>query len=330
MANGTTLFMAGAEVTRLGNDLIRYGTKNILFSYYYILTMRREDIIRKWMDENPQINWFLDSGAFTYAVKFAEGGVEGLPPMRQYLQRYFSYVEECGHRWCRITEPDMDIAGVPEDKVERWRNQMLDRWPTLNITPTWHRTRGVDEWYKYLEDKRIKTLAMGSGDFEDVGLSRRLILAAQSLGKPVHGFGLTRINTVLRHLPVDSVDSTSWVYGQKAGTIYIFRANKFFLLPQHKKAERRLYRTYFKNIGCDPKKIMEDDLYEVRKANILAWKMLADRLEHLKRMGKQTHGLENGLYTADTGPDAWYGRTQPPPIAKAREIEEPVFRPKER
>lgn len=59
MAQGVTLFLAGAEVTRLGNDMIRYGVKNILFSYYYILTMRREDVIRRWMDENPHINWFL-------------------------------------------------------------------------------------------------------------------------------------------------------------------------------------------------------------------------------------------------------------------------------
>jgi Intein splicing domain len=207
MANGTTLFMAGAEVTRLGNDLINYGVKNILFSYYYILTMRREAVIEKWMNDNPHIIWFLDSGAFTYAQKYQESpGL--LPPLRQYLQRYFSYIEEYGHRWCRITEPDMDIAGVDPDKVARWRNQMLDRWGDLNITPVWHRTRGIDEWESYLADPRVKTLAMGSGDFNDVGLSRRLIMQAQEVGKPVHGFGMTRINTVLKHLPVDSVDSS--------------------------------------------------------------------------------------------------------------------------
>jgi hypothetical protein len=244
---------------------------------------------------------------------------EKLPPIKTYIKRYFAYVEETGHRWCRITEPDMDIAGETTERVEGWREEMLERWPYLNITPVWHTCRGVDDWYRYIYDKRIKTLAMGSADFGDLGLSRRLILLAQQHGKPVHGFGMTRINTALKHLPVDSVDSTSWVMGQKAGTLYIFRNNKFITLPADMKNKRTLYRTYFRNIGCDPVKVVNDDIAEVRKANIIAWRALADRLEQLKLRGRQSYGIDHNVFAAQDIGELYQGRQHPPAMPKERE-----------
>jgi hypothetical protein len=315
MATGTSIFLAGGEVEALTKALMENRVKNVLYSYYYILTMRREAAIERWMNQYPYVNWFLDSGAYTYGMKFKEEP-EKLPPLKTYLRRYFAYIEATGHRWCRITEPDMDIAGESMEKVAIWREEMLSSWPHLNVTPVWHKTRCVEEWYRYVMDKRIKTLALGSGDFGDVGQARKLILLAQSYGKPVHGFGMTRINTILKQVPVDSADSTSWVFGQKMGSIYIFQNNTFKVLAKDQKNKRKLYKTYFKNIGCDPKLIIADDIAEVRKANIIAWRVLADRLERLKLQQRQSYGVEQNVFAVreeETG----YGREYPP--AKPRE-----------
>jgi hypothetical protein len=59
MATGTSIFLAGAEVQQLGDALMANRVKNVLFSYFYILTMRRESAIARWMDDHPYVNWFL-------------------------------------------------------------------------------------------------------------------------------------------------------------------------------------------------------------------------------------------------------------------------------
>lgn len=297
MAVGTTVFLAGAELETLTRALLDCGVKSILYSYFLILQMKREDFIARIQDEYPEVNWFLDCGSYTYS----NADRDDLPPVKKYVRRYFAYIEECGERFCRVTEPDMDIGGEDVEQVDDWREEMLDRWPHLNITPVWHTGRGRETWYEYLHDERIKTLAVGSGDIHHAGIGaiRRLVMDAASVGKPVHGFGCTRVTTTLRQVPFDSVDSTSWLMGQKVGTTFIFRASKFITIPLEKKYTRNRYKTYFKNIGCDPKLVIADNVAQVRRANIIAWKGLADRLEYLKSSGRQTHGVNNSITTVE-------------------------------
>lgn len=282
----TAIYFAGAEVETLTRALMDAGVKNVLYSYYYILTMRREDFIARIQQAYPHVNFFLDSGAFTYAVQFRERSHQ-LPPYQTYIQRYFQYIDEYGAPYCRITEPDLDgIRGFDEvtpDTVDEWREYMLERWPDLNIMPVWHGWRGPRAWAEYVADNRIRCLAIGRNGGPP-GLNRRMVMAAHQLGKPVHGFAQTRINTTMKVIPWDSVDSTSWLMGQKYGTLYIFRNNKFITLSKEHggKDKRKLYKAYFKNIGCDPRKIIEDDVAEVRKANVLAWKRVSDRFEQMR------------------------------------------------
>lgn len=307
MAVGTTIFFAGAEVEKLTRSLLDNGVRNILYSYYYIYTMRRESFIRRMMDEYPEVNWFLDCGAFTFGVKHRADSAESakLPSIRQYVRRYFAYIEDTGERWCRVTEPDMDLAGVPYREVYEWREEMFERWPHLNITPVWHTSRGIADWYECLDDPRIKSIAMGSGDIlKNEGMTRRLVLDAAKVGVPVHGFGCTRVNTVLKRVPFDSVDSTTWLLGQRTGVVFLFRANKFSHIEGGFKEDRRLYKRYFRNIGCDVKKVLQDDVDEVRKANVIAWRALGDRLETMKLRGRQTHGVANGVFTVRPKRDA--------------------------
>jgi hypothetical protein len=294
MNQTSTIFFAGAEVETLTRALLDNGIKNILYSYYYILTMRRESFIAGIQRDNPDVNFFLDSGAYTYFTKWKTDASK-LPPYKQYVERYFQYIDEYGENFCRITEPDLDhtIRGIEADDIHNWREEMLSNWPHLNVTPVWHRWRGHSDWTKYCLDPRIKTIAIGR-DPGPAGLQRKLVLEARSVGKPVHGFGMTRINTTLKIVPYPSVDSTSWLTGQQYGTLYIFRSNKFITLATAGggKEKRKLYKSYFKSIGCDPSKVIADDVSEVRKANVIAWRMLADRMEEIKKRKGSLNGQE--------------------------------------
>lgn len=292
---GTSIFLAGGEASGLIKSLIEGGVRNILFSYFYIWELRRENAIARIQRENPHVNWFLDSGAFTYMVRRTKEP-DSLPPLDQYVRRYFAYIDEYGAPYCRVTELDVDTSGHPLEEVDEWREEMLERWPHLNVTPVWHETRGIEAWDQYCEDPRIRTLAIGSeaGD-ATLGRLRQLVNQARKWHKPVHGFGQTKTK-VLRTVPFDSVDSSSWSFGQRSGITFIFRANTFLVMTADKKNLRRVYRRYFKNIGCDAQKVIDDDVKEVRKANVIAWRAYSDRLEWLKANSGQTEGLH---------PDYW-------------------------
>lgn len=286
----TAIFLAGAEVETLTRALLDNGVKSILYSYYYIHVMRRERFIEQIQREHPDVRFFLDSGAFTYWTKF-RAEPEKLPHWRAFKAAYYKYIEGTWERWYRISELDLDntFPEITLGLLAEWRDEALERWPTANFMPVWHGNRGPEEWTWYCRDKRFKCMAIGSG-LPYLGLHRRMIIEAHRWNKAVHGFGMTRFNA-LRFLPYDTVDSTSWLMGQKFGTLFIFKDNEFKLLGKDRgggKAARRLYKLYFKRIGCDPRLIIADDTAEVRKANILAWRRLSDRMEEVAKRQRRT------------------------------------------
>lgn len=286
---GTTVFLAGGEVETLTRALVDNGVRWILLSYYYILAFGKEAWVSKLQDENPQITWFLDSGAFTYANQIAAG--KKLPNPQKYVRGFFDYVQETGHRWSRIAEPDLDgIDGldVADEQVEEWLEEMLTRFPDYPVMPTYHGWRGPAKWTSYCQDPRIKCLAIGRGT-RDIGIQRKLVLEARTAGKPVHGFAMTKFNTTLKTVPYDSVDSTSVWMGQKYGSIYIFMHNKWRVLVE--KPDRRKFRKYFTSIGCNPDLIEKDDVAEVRRANVIAWRNLSERFHTLKERRDNHYGM---------------------------------------
>lgn len=286
----TAIFLAGAEVETLTRALLDNGARRILYSYYYIYQMRREGFIARMQEEYPDVEWFLDSGAFTYWAKF-KSEPEALPPWKIYKKLYFSYINDTWERWCRIAELDLDhMDGITIDMIADWREEMITNWPKANICPVWHPSRGPEDWTNYVRDKRFRHLCIGSGQ-RDSGLVRRMVMEARQRNKTVHGFGMTKVNTQLQQIPYDSVDSTSWLMGQKFGTLFVFQNNKFRLLGKDGsmgKNVRKLYRTHFTKIGVDWRKIEADDVAEVRRANILAWTRLGARLEEIRKRQKRS------------------------------------------
>lgn len=295
------MFLAGGEIESLTRALLDCGAKYVLLSWYYIIRFRKFDLVEMIHREYPGTQVFLDSGAFTYAEKCRDPRSAGkLPDADSYVKYYFDYVREMGHNYCRIAEADLDgidSLGVSYDQTKEWLEEMLQQFPHLNVMPTYHGWRPREDWERYCLDPRIKTMAIGRGT-KDLGIQRRLVMRARKARKPVHGFAMTKIKTTLEQVPYDSVDSTSVWMGQKYGLTYIFHNRIWKVLTKDEKPLRRLYRRYFDSIGCDPQKIMADDLDEVRKANIRAWVKLAEyyQLEKVKRdketmLGSEAMGL---------------------------------------
>lgn len=276
------IYFAGAEQNVWTRALLQNGVKHILYSFFYLWAHHRELGAYDHLTENRDVSWFLDSGAFTYGSS-RKLDHNMLDP-HEYVAMYYRYVDRYGKLYDRIAEPDLDFAdGVEVSDIRDWRNEMLKNWPDLPICPVWHVHRGIDEWHRYCRDDRIRHLAIGS-DVTDCGLLRRLTNEAREAGKTIHGFAMTKmkINEMVRFT---SVDSSTWATAFRYGHMYVWMADKFYSIPASDKRARGKARKFYKANGLDVKKILADDSDEVRRCNIIAWRLLSERWqEKAKRM----------------------------------------------
>ena len=144
-------------------------------------------------------------------------------------------------------------------------------------------------------------------------------MEAQKYKKPVHGFAMTKFQTTLKLVPYDSVDSSSWVMGQKYGLTYIFMGNRWKVLTGDDKKYRRRYRQYFKSIGVNWELIEADNVDELRKSNVIAWRNLSARYHEMKvRRDHQLGMKEVGPIDDATGEEIELEEEEPSPVSITR------------
>ena len=270
----------------------------MLFSYYWIEDMHRAKYLAKLKERHPDLSLILDSGAFTYSQQAMRRAV---PPPTVFFDRYMAYLQEYGSMWDRVMEFDVDgIEGVQgfdvsPDDVWEMTCRMLDTVPRLNIAPVYHAWRGVEEWGDYLKDPRIKCLAIGRCPPND-GMVMRYVDEAHRLGKTVHGLAWTKYNTSLRYIPFDSVDSSTWISGQKYGNFYVYQNNRILNITTANRGKERvkMYQQYIKARGCDPKKIIAGDRQELLQCNIRTWILISKKLELLRKTQGRNFMEEQG------------------------------------
>lgn len=188
------------------------GGHKILESYYYA---RDNEIIQKLFPSLGDL--LLDSGAFSFMMnnKAVAQGYE------RYTEEYAEFVNR--HKIEKFIEMDIDsIVGLKQ--VERLRAK-LERLTGRQPIPVWHIQRGKDYFVGMCKD--YKYVAFG-GLMSD-GVSRQrierafpwFINTAHELGAKIHGLGYTSIEGLYKY-HFDSVDSTAWLYGNRAGYLYKF------------------------------------------------------------------------------------------------------------
>jgi len=161
-------------------------------------------------------NFLLDSGAFTFMQ-----GVKGKVDWDGYLEEYAAYINK--HNIMRFFELDIDsLVGIKE--VERLRSK-LEKLTNKQPIPVWHISRGKDYFfkicdaYKYVAIGGIVTKEIPTKKYEP--LFPWFIQQAHQRGCKIHGLGYTNIKGLHKY-HFDSVDSTTWLYGNRGGYVYLF------------------------------------------------------------------------------------------------------------
>lgn len=182
-----------------------------LESFYYITEREAKNI--------PKYKAFLlDSGAFTFLNNNAEN-----VDWDKYVEDYARFINT--HKIKHFFELDIDsIIGIKE--VERLRYK-LESLTNKKCIPVWHKSRGLDYWKKMLN--KYNYVAIGGIVTKEIkpreyNIFIPLLKMAKKTNTKVHGLGFT--NTSKLHLyPFYSVDSTSWLSGNRFGAVDVYKGN---------------------------------------------------------------------------------------------------------
>ena len=179
-----------------------------LESYYNISNQERKRV-------TEYKDFILDSGASTYL-----NGADGNINWDKYVENYAAFINKYSVK--NFIELDIDpIVGIKE--VERLRNK-LEQLTNKKSIPVWHKSRGKDYWLKIVREYNY--VAIGGVVTREIKPSEYkyfhwLLAEAKKQNCKVHGLGFTNLKG-LEEYDFYSVDSTSWLSGNRFGSIYKF------------------------------------------------------------------------------------------------------------
>ena len=230
--NYVKVYLAGAINGNLqpgyrdkNTEMGRYVCKNIdrvylLESFYYIKPWQVKLI--------PMFKGFmLDSGAFTFM-----SGNCGNIDFEQYTKDYADF----------INKYDIDLFfEIDIDSVVPWQQYLDLRKMLEDLTgkvpiPVFHKNRGK-EWFQNAVRKHnyiaIGGIVTGEIKRKEFKILQWFIEEAHRNDCKIHGLGFTNLKW-LPKLRWDSVDSSSWLYGNRSGVIYKFNGST---ITKHKGQE---------------------------------------------------------------------------------------------
>jgi len=181
---------------------------------------------------NQYKGFLLDSGAFS----FFKGKTVN---WNKYVTTYIDFINQYNVK--HFFELDLySIIGTT--KTEKLRTR-IEKETNKQTIPVFHKRLGI-EYYKMLCEKYNYIAISASGMYESKWTRqeperlRKMVQYANYKGVKVHGLGYTKL-PLLNKISFYSVDSTSWLSGNRFGIIYKFNGNKFdkYIKPTGKRVK---------------------------------------------------------------------------------------------
>lgn len=190
-------------------------------------------IAKRIRKDIPKFQRFLlDSGAFTYMED--RNKAKNINWIK-YVDEYANFINK--HSVDHFFELDIDSV-LGYSKVKKLRKR-LERKTSRRSIPVWHRTRGKNAFEEMC--KKYNYVSIGgivSGEFaqKDYQYFPWFIRKAHKNNAKIHGLGLSS-RKVVKKYNFDSLDSTSWLYGNKTGKVFQFNGKE---IEQHERLNQRI------------------------------------------------------------------------------------------
>ena len=169
-----------------------------LFSFYYLNSPKAKENYLKVT--NKSINTLVDSGAHS----FQKGTKVNYD---KFLKEYINFIEKTDNPKCLgYFELDVDnIIGY--DKVLEYRQELEE--VSNKIIPVWHKNRGIKDFKEMCREYNYVSISGWKNEDIFDNQFKLFVNYAHHHHSKIHGLGLTRFK-VLKSVPFDSVDSSSW------------------------------------------------------------------------------------------------------------------------
>lgn len=194
---------------------------------FFGITKKETSIIHKYK------SFMLDSGAFSLF-----GGKK--INLNEYVDNYIRFINENNIDLFF----ELDIYALIGNDETNAINDRIERETKKRRIPVFHYFLGIDHYKKLCNE--FKYISIGaSGMYTSFWTRthpkklRKLIDYAHKKNVKVHGLGYTKVD-MLHKMPFDSVDSTTWMNGNRYGSTFVWTGDE---LIQHKKRDGKRVRT---------------------------------------------------------------------------------------
>jgi len=219
------VFLAGSGWEKICWASDNFFDFNRLESFAYISKFEKTIV-------NKYDRFLLDSGAFSYLNNSKNNNIN----WNNYINEYSNFINKYKIKY--FFELDIDsIVGIKE--VERLRNK-LEKQTNKKCIPVWHKSRGLEYWkqmckeYNYIAIGGLVTKEIKRNEFK---FFTPLLNIAKKNNCKVHALGFTNLKGLEKY-KFYSVDSTSWLSGNRFGSVYWF--NGKIMIKQNKKQGQRV------------------------------------------------------------------------------------------
>lgn len=156
------------------------------------------------LDDYPNIKILIDSGAFGANVY---GNVKTTEEMTEYADRYIDFIKSTSDDNRIVGYFEMDFLTNGLGYIKHLRRKLFN--VSDKIIPVFHSVYGIREYERMCDDYDYISVCNRDG-INPKGF-KPLVQRAHQSGCKVHGLGIND-DRLLRVVPFDSVDSSTWVY----------------------------------------------------------------------------------------------------------------------
>lgn len=270
----TVIFYSGSESDLHHNTLLEGGAKRVLLSFYYIRD--KQWLLRKRKEANPEVEFMIDSGAFTLQDAKKEPDES---EYKRFLDQYVQFLYD--NKDCLFAAAEFDVESIfGYGTIRKWQQEYFKPLEKagLPIIYIWHKEKGIGEWEAMCKEHDY--VGLNSAFLEDHDPATVMQPARKYLTK-VHGFALTR-QWALEDLGMATADSITWKSGERFGQIFTFIDGH---ISRHNADQIEKYQGYIKSCpGIDYNLIKKGDGRELTKLDLLAHLKMEEYLAQQKKI----------------------------------------------
>lgn len=247
------------------------GINEALVSYFY-LKKRKKHFVSLIEEMNSSGGMFMtDSGAFSFNQLVESPEATKEETWLAYLEEYVQFLHDYSDKI--YVGANLDLDGlVGRDVVDKWNEKYFKPLEKkMNIVYVVQILRepgdinGMKRMQEYIDQHEYIGL-----NHAGKALSAKMWESIDKKKTRVHGFAWTSI-PLLKSYPAFSVDSTTWLGGNRYGTSYRFDGKNFRVMDHKKKHYRKADYLLCERHGISMDKLINQDAKEVNRYNLIGW-----------------------------------------------------------